>query len=391
MGHQLGEIIVKRPDALPLLWAYLCGVDASVSHATSPIKGKGRARDHDVSLGGFETKSRLTAHLVKLTFQILLAAVSASIANLFAIRPHLPYLPEFLITRLYCLPVERKYDVTFPPREGWYDPEQDGDNQMVEEEWCAPEPSLRKVYLALLRRLLEAGVDQKVAWRLFGQVKTPLTSSKMDNATSIETQSEPLTTTRESSGSQTSTEEEQVLRAPRKTPKPPPLHIDMAPPTMDDGEKLDPEVLDLLRHAMKSRWPDVFVFRGGSGESEDGLVLPDIGRAWPAASKGFHFSVSVRYFTPEDLLRTTVLGVHHQAQSSNNPAARFASRPTTSLFSTSYSRKLANCPICLGPQTPSTSRGERTVGTSNHRRAHMFRSGRVDTPSSVGSFCFGMS
>jgi hypothetical protein len=64
-------------------------------------------------------------------------------------------------------------------------------------------------------------------------------------------------------------------------------------PPVADIERLNVEVLDLLRHAMRSRWPDMFVFKGGKGISEASIELSDLGRAWPAGQKGFHYSVSL--------------------------------------------------------------------------------------------------
>jgi hypothetical protein len=171
--------------------------------------------------------------------------------------------------------------------------DRDDDEDDQEPAWKAPSTSLRATYLSLLRKLLETGVNQKITWRLFELVKTTEADrrkkdehqeEKVHSETSTPTGTAPPTPTKIRAGT-----EESTLTMKKKRPQ-----LTLAPTTplpVANMERLDAEVLDLLRHAMRSRWPDMFVFRGGRGISEAGIELPDLGRAWPGAQKGFHFSV----------------------------------------------------------------------------------------------------
>ncbi|WVF68754.1 hypothetical protein IAT40_003526 [Kwoniella sp. CBS 6097] len=276
VSKRLGDIIVRPSTAscLKLLWAYLRG---------ESVKGKGKERSpyHDLENVGDHD----TVQLVELTFKVVLVAAQASTPNLFAIVTQLPELADYLVFRLYGPLKKREYVVTFPARDDWIEGDQITDN--VEEKWEEPRPSLRVVYLALLRRLLEAGVTQALVWRLFGLVKTIPAEAESTEASNIG-----------SAGSQhvvSTPEAIDFAEVDLDTPKARPvkaklrLHIDTnrVPP---DEEQLHLEVLDLLRHAMKARWPDVFMFRGGAGDSLGGLQLKETGRSWMGGAKGFNFS-----------------------------------------------------------------------------------------------------
>ena len=311
---QLGDVVLSRPSALPLLWAYLFGSQTVVSlPATS--KGKERLRDNReataFSAGIFESITPEWTRLIELTFAILQVAASTSTANLFALRSHLPELPAFLLTRLYGIEQRRQYEITFPPREDWYVPTADDLEDDQEIAWKPPTESLRKVYLGLLRRLLESGVDQHIVWRLFTLVKVEASKSKgtaNGHDPELVPAARPMTKEPSDSTQSTNTGQIEFLDSPSISPS----LLSTAPPTPSpsmprtllprlnlDGvragsptEQLNTEILDLLRHAMKSKWPDSFVFRGASGGSEGGLELREMLRSWPAGSKGFNFSVS---------------------------------------------------------------------------------------------------
>ncbi|OCF40285.1 hypothetical protein I317_05918 [Kwoniella heveanensis CBS 569] len=280
VSKRLGDVIVRPSTAgcLTLLWAYLRG---------RSVKGKGKGKEtasaHELDHSGDAD----TIKLVELTFQVLLVAAQASTPNLFAIVRQLPELADYLVFRLYGPMKKREYVVTFPARDDWSDSNEKLDE--AEEKWEEPIPSLRAVYLALLRRLLEAGVTQALIWRLFGLVKTM-------PGLSDSSQTKPNDSTSSRSGDLVRTPEaidfaEPHLDTPKARPAKtkPHLHIDTnkAPP---DEERLHLEVLDLLRHAMKARWPDVFMFRGGAGDSLGGLQLKETGRTWMGGTKGFNFS-----------------------------------------------------------------------------------------------------
>lgn len=326
LREKLGELTIQRGAALPLLWAYLWGLDPSPTTETR----KGKERDyHDVQeerlLCSGELEQSANSALLRTVVQVLLLAAQSSVINIFTIRRHLPRLDDFLMTRLYGYTRKRKYDVTFPARDDWCDDLPDDESDLLL--WRRPSNELRTVYVALLRRLLEAGVEQRLVWRLFGLVKvsanslaqrsagtsgisTPLTSPRPDGMTQIDPTSKAKA---------------------RKRPKPA-LQISTTIKS-EDEERLDTEVLDLIRHCMKARWPAAFVF-GGSGPAEGGLELRDMVKTWPSGQKGFNFSVStcLRGFW---MMLTSVLGVCDKAEpayhfapgessQSNSPAVRCA-------------------------------------------------------------------
>ena len=292
---KLGETVISHGAALPLLWAYLWGHPQT--SGTSSIKGKEKATplDHKTWAGEFEGTSTDQVHMVELTFRILLASAGASAANLFAITKNLPWLASFLLSRLYGFAEKRKYETTFPGHDWLEHEEDDEDDQDVK--WIPPSDSLRPIYLALLRKLLEAGVDQEITWRLFTLVRPgekisipPAQNGNPNGTTSSfggigsklteEPASEPTTTPMTKKGRR-------------------PLNL-MMPAAMvmpvNEKDRLDPEVLDLIKHSMKARWPPAFVFRVGKGEEGGGLEMRDMGRPWPLSSKGFSFSVSFCHF-----------------------------------------------------------------------------------------------
>ncbi|WVQ96281.1 hypothetical protein IAU59_003385 [Kwoniella sp. CBS 9459] len=281
VSKRLGDVIVRPSTAgcLNLLWAYLRGASA---------KGKGKEKASNCSFE--KTGTAENAKVVELTFQVILVAAQASTPNLFAIVTQLPDLADYLVFRLYGPLRKREYVVTFPARNDWSNGEQK--EEEVEDQWEEPSPWLRVIYLALLRRLLEAGVTQALVWRLFGLVKA--TPADLDPSSTGVT-GEP-TQSQSPAGDLVSTPEAIDFAEPRlDTPKARPvkakphLHIDTnkVPP---DEERLQLEVLDLLRHAMKARWPDVFMFRGGAGDNLGGLQLKETGRTWMGGTKGFNFS-----------------------------------------------------------------------------------------------------
>lgn len=294
LAERLGELKLRWGGALPLLWAYMWG-----QHIPSDSKkGKEKARDTDrffkaVISGRHEHLNDEHVRIIETTFQVLLISAQASAPNLFLLSTKLDLLSEFLINRLYGPPAKRTYADTFPAQRDWVDRDEDEEDQDLP--WEAPSSSLREIYLSLLRKLLESGVNQRITWRLFELVKTTEADRRKKDEnprgevnhseTSTPTGTAPPTPTKKSQF-----DEEPTLNTKKKRPQ-----LTLAPTTplpVANMERLDTEVLDLLRHAMRSRWPDMFVFRGAKGMSEAGIELPDLGRAWPGAQKGFHFSVS---------------------------------------------------------------------------------------------------
>lgn len=285
LNDKLGEVILRWGSALRLLWAYLWGFD----EPTAKGKAKANPRQEEACVcGHYEADTPDRATMVKVTLRILLAAAQASIANLFLIDTYLPHVKAFLMTRLYGIEPKRKYEVTFPPREDWH-VRDDGEEDFEEQSWKEPSPSLRAVYLALLRRMLEAGVTQRLTWRLFSLAKTP---SKWESTVPKPNGTASTNETGVESQSPSQPDADDTPRPSRKRPRPPHLTIPATLSPHDLGtERLNAEVLDLVRHTMKVRWPSAFVLRGGSSDEEGGLELADLGRPWPPALKGFNFSV----------------------------------------------------------------------------------------------------
>ena len=289
--QKLGGLVVRWGGALPLLWTYLWGMDEP------SVKGKGKAAPRQVEAcwcGCFERDNPERARIIDFVFRVILSAAQASTANLFLINMCLPEVQDFLMNRLYGLEVKRKYEVTFPPRSDWH--VADGDEADSEAlGWTEPSPVLRAVYLALFRRMLEAAVTQRLTWRLFSIVKAPLTAKKRERSASShgEVTAKDDETGPSQQASLSPKDLDETPRPPRKRQKPP--HLTLPSETVSTGFEVDTlnyEVLDLLRHAMKARWPAVFVFRGGKKGDEGGLELADMGRPWATPQKGFTFSVS---------------------------------------------------------------------------------------------------
>jgi hypothetical protein len=295
LAERVGELKLRWGGALPLLWAYMWGQNI----ASDSKKGKERASNADRSFrevvsGKHEHLGDQHTRIIETTLKLLLASALGSASNLFILSSKLDLLSEFLIDRLYGPPKKRVYADTFPARRDWVDREEDEDDHGWH--WRPPSARLREIYLSLLRKLLETGVNQKITWRLFELVKTTEADRRKKDQQAQEDRNHSETSTPTGTAPPTPTKmsrtgtEESTLTMKKKRPQ-----LTLAPTTplpVATMERLDAEVLDLLRHAMRSRWPDMFVFRGGRGIGEAGIELPDLGRAWPGAQKGFHFSVS---------------------------------------------------------------------------------------------------
>ncbi|WVR06613.1 hypothetical protein IAU60_003645 [Kwoniella sp. DSM 27419] len=279
--RKTGELLIRpsTSPALKLVWAYIQG-DLS--------QGKGKERAATAIAEGADDPER--ARLVHLTFSFLLAAAQASTANLYAIRTQLPHLADHLADRIYGPAEKREYVVTFPARADWDASASGGEDAEQEDIYQPLSDQLRPVYLALLRQLSEAGITQSLVWRLFGLVKISATEAMNQYNRNGDGADTPVQApTAETASSVTSplslnTPTTAVPHRGRLN-----LHVDTSKPAPDE-ERLNLEVLDLLRHAMKARIPDVFIFKGGSGDSLGGLQLRDRGRKWMDPHRGFNFS-----------------------------------------------------------------------------------------------------
>lgn len=257
---KVGDVRLRWPAAIPLLWAYVLGPPPSA-------KGKERAVLHDSARSGQVERdaSPLQQKLILVLFRVLLLAAKST-PNLYLIKSFLPELGDFLITRLYGWGAPRQFDDTFPAREEFF---ADADESKAASlEWSAPDSELREVYLSLLKRVLEAGTTTEETWRLFSLVrKVPATGRS----------STPQPETPDSSGN------------PFKGKAP----LKIATDTPLEEETLDREVLDLIHNAMTNRNPDSFVFRSNHNDAS-GIEVPDLGKPWPSSTRGFFFSCWMR-------------------------------------------------------------------------------------------------
>nr|ODN91829.1 hypothetical protein L203_01081 [Cryptococcus depauperatus CBS 7841] len=281
ISSRLGDVLVRpsTSDALGLIWLYLLG---------ESLQAKDEEKVWMNAVEGEEGSER--NKLFQLTFQLFLVIGQASSLNLFILVSQLHDLANFLVTKLYGPKEKREYEITFLSRDDWLVEREEEEEKKEELVWRQPTNRLRSTYLLLLKKILEAGVDHKTTWRLFELVKiqgkkisTPPTEVDSNNSSSEKTTASP-----DSIGSPTSS----AVFVPKNSTfrGKPNLYINTIKTGEDDEERLQPEVLDLIRHALKSKWPDVFVFNGGSADSLGGLNLRETGRDWMNAHKGLNFS-----------------------------------------------------------------------------------------------------
>ncbi|WOO83333.1 Beige 1 [Vanrija pseudolonga] len=341
LTSKLGEVTISKPAALPLLWSYLWGLSDA-----EPVSPKGKEREtgeEDVLFaGGFEPTSGLKPKLVLLVIQIFrLAAVSA--AGLFQLKNYLPSLADFLLTRLYGWAPERKFAVTFPAREEWYQ-NASAEDAPPKPTWTPAEEPLRAAYLALLKRLLEAGTSPEQTWRLFQLVRK------------VPPRPKPLTPIQEGN-------EDSGAGTPNAAQSPPPSASSakslrgkanlklVVPPSPQGEETLDLEVLEVIHKAMHARTPDVFVFRGGQGIADGGIETSDIGRNWPSSTKGFIFTSWI-YITK---LNDAVTILHLSQKGEQHPLfrIRILENSQVGLTSTAYVDETTEVPeevVCQAPE-----------------------------------------
>lgn len=271
---------VRHGSALPLLLAYALGAGRCFgrekSHGKQTDIAEAAKQEERFTMGQLDGGVEDEAMLV-LLINTLTQVASVSVSNLFSMTRHLPQLPMWLITRIYGPAEERQYAVTFPPRDGWSGkPDEEAEGEVLT--WQAPSPGLRRAYLGLLRKVLEGGVSREVTWRLFTLVR------KDQRPHAKSTDSSHMSPAASGRGSPSNGLAKRK-RAPHM------LKLRMPSEETAAQETIDVEVLDLLQHAMKARWPPAFVFGGGHARP-GGLELKETGRTWPKSERGLHFSVS---------------------------------------------------------------------------------------------------
>ncbi|KAL1405839.1 Beige protein-like 1 [Vanrija albida] len=340
LTSKLGDVTISKPAALPLLWAYLWGLSDA-----EPVSPKGKERDtgeEDVLFaGGFGgPPGSLKAKLVLLVIDIFrLAAISA--AGVFQLKNYLPTLADFLLTRLYGWAPERQFAVTFHAREEWFQ-NANAEDAPPKPTWTPAEEPLRSAYLALLKRLLEAGTSPEQTWRLFQLVRK------------VPPKAKPLTPIQEAN-------EDSGAGTPNALSPPPSassaksfrgkatLKVVVPAPPLE--ETLDLEVLEIIHKAMHARTPDVFVFRGGHAIADGGIELSDIGRSWPSSTKGFIFTSWIYITRLNDAI--TVLHVSQRGEQHPLFRVRILENSQVGLTSTTQVDGSSDAPeevVCQGPE-----------------------------------------
>ncbi|GMK59712.1 hypothetical protein CspeluHIS016_0803180 [Cutaneotrichosporon spelunceum] len=271
----LKDAHLRWARGLPLLWAYIWDLD----------KGD---TDREALCGG--QPEATASPVVWLTLRVL-RALATDPTNLLLIRANLPDLPQFLLTRIYGYEPERHFDITFSPRDEWFQNVQ-AESVVRARKWIAPSPEVRALYLSLLQRVVTSGVDTQIAWRLFQLVRKAPPKQPRIEPGSVTSSGAATPTARPASPSVESA-------TPASTPGPdsprsqkikPTLKIKLSPPVY---ESLDTEVLDLVRRAMRSHNPHAFIFRSAPGIEDGSLVLKELDRPFPPATKGFVFAAWV--------------------------------------------------------------------------------------------------
>jgi hypothetical protein len=301
LDEKLRDLKLRWGGGLPLLWAYMWGLDAPSDSKKGKEKAGSASQSFlEIATGQLEKGDEAHTKQLQITFQTILIAAQRSASNLFILAQKLDLLSEFLLYRLYGPAKNRKYAEAFPARPDWIDRYGEDLGDEITYAYRPPTPTLREVYLSLFKKMLEAGVTQKITRRLFEVVKTTEADRRkadeevLNSGTQTPTDisSTPTKGFRRTPGPSEADETISTLTSKLKR-RPQLTLVPTTPPPVADMERLNAEVLDLLRHGMRSRWPDIFVLRGGNGISEAGIELSDLGRAWPAGQKGFHYSVSL--------------------------------------------------------------------------------------------------
>jgi hypothetical protein len=152
--------------------------------------------------------------------------------------------------------------------------------------------ALRPILLKLLRRLVEAGVPTEYAHMLFRLAKksdAPTALAIIKNAQAAEGDATPT-----AGGPRSNESSPSKSPAGKRTRPAKPMSLKLALNVLAGSAKngpavLDQDILEILRHGMSKRWPNVFMFSPELGGSEGGLVCNNLGKVWPTSAKGYYF------------------------------------------------------------------------------------------------------
>lgn len=273
--------------------------------------------------------------LESLTYRILIVIIQSSWSNLFKTQQVLPSIYEAILRRLYGPSVERREESEMarslelePSRRkaaargkqqqdtlpqflvtNYTDLASPGgtihgqgttpalvqstSNQASHVHELA-DAALRPVLLKLLRRLVEAGIPVEYTHMLFRLAKksnAPTALAIIKNAQAAE--EEGNNGPREI-GSASNRSSPSKSPAGRRTRPAKPMSLKLALNVLAGSAKngpsvLDKDILEILRHGMSRRWPDVFMFSPEMGGSPGGLLCSDLGKMWPTSVKGYYF------------------------------------------------------------------------------------------------------
>lgn len=156
----------------------------------------------------------------------------------------------------------------------------------------AADTALRPILLKLLRRLVEAGVPTEYVHMLFRLAKksdAPTALAIIKNAQAAEEDAIPTAGRPGSAHSSPSKSPAGKRTRPAK-----PMSLKLALNVLAGSAKngpavLDQDILEILRHGMSKRWPDVFMFSPQLGGTQGGLVCNNLGKMWPTSAKGYYF------------------------------------------------------------------------------------------------------
>lgn len=152
--------------------------------------------------------------------------------------------------------------------------------------------ALRPILLKLLRRLVEAGVPTEYAHMLFRLAKksdAPTALAIIKNAQAAEEDATPR-----AGGPGSAHSSPSKSPAGKRTRPAKPMSLKLALNVLAGSAKngpavLDQDILEILRHGMSKRWPDVFMFSPELGGCQGGLACSNLGKMWPTSAKGYYF------------------------------------------------------------------------------------------------------
>jgi hypothetical protein len=173
----------------------------------------------------------------------------------------------------------------------------------------AADGQLRLILLKVLRRLVEIGIHPRLNRKVFRLLRKETEGSTISRNRSGDTtpgNSSYNNGTPKPGGTPPST----GVKPRLAKMKPPALKLSLRGLTGDEPESdlLEDDMLDVVRHGMGKRWPDLFAFKN----KEAGLDLEGLAK-WPSKDKGFYFMVSFVCYKYRDKftkLQNTGMGVY---------------------------------------------------------------------------------